>query len=152
MNTTENLRLWLRSCPALSEGNRFGIDFLGSNSTEYALYATPTAMTYKKDILGEVRFDSIQTLNYVFACRLPYSRDIQGNQENYDLFAAVVRWIEAQNISKAFPEIEEGAVLSIMPTLSPYVFEAGTDSGRYQIQLAIKYRRKSNVERMKING
>ena len=142
MNTTENLRLWLRSCPALSKENRFGIDFLGSNSTEYALYATPTAMTYKRDILGDVRFDPIQTLNYVFACRLSYSGDIQGNQTNYDLFAAVIRWIEAQNISQTFPEIEEGTVLSIMPTLSPYVFEAGTDSGRYQIQLKISYRRR----------
>lgn len=142
INTTENLRLWLRTCPALSARNRFGIDFLGSKSTEYALYAAPTAMTYKRDIFGEVRLDPIQTLNYIFACRLPFCGDIQGNQNNYDLFAKVIRWVEAQNIAQSFPQIEEGAVLSIMPTLSPYVFAAGTDSGRYQIQLAIKYKRK----------
>lgn len=140
-NTTENLRKWLRSCPALSAGNRFGVDFLGSDSTEYALYATPTSMVYKKDILGEVYPASVQTLNYIFACRMPYSRDIQGNQKNYDLFTQVIAWIEAQNLARNFPDIAEGKVLSITPTLSPYVYEAGTDTGRYQIQLAIKYKK-----------
>lgn len=141
MNTTEALRKWLRTCPALSPENRFGIDFLGSDSTEYALYATPTSMVYKKDILGDLYPAPVQTLNYVFACRLPYSRDIRGNQENYDLFTQVITWIEAQNLFKNFPEIAEGKTISITPTLSPYVYEAGTDAGRYQIQLAIKYKK-----------
>ena len=46
MNTTENLREWLRGCPALSKKNRFGVDFLGKGATEYALYCTPTSMTF----------------------------------------------------------------------------------------------------------
>ncbi len=43
---------------------------------------------------------------------------------------------------KTFPEIAEGRVLSIMPSLSPYVFDADSDSGRYQIQIKVRYRRK----------
>ena len=140
-NTTENLRLWLRSCPALSTENRFGIDFLGRDFTEYALYLTPTAITYKRDVLGDLYPAPVQTLNVVFACRLPYSGDIQGNMENYDLFSQVIAWIEAQNLIRNFPQIAEGKVLSITPTLSPYVYEAGTDTGRYQMQLAIKYKK-----------
>ena len=143
MNATENLREWLRGCPALSKKNRFGVDFLGKGATEYALYCTPTSMTFKTDVLGNKWYDPIQTLNYIFACKLLYSMDTKANQANYDLFAEVIRWIEQKNIAGDYPEIEEGTVRLIMPTLSPYVYEAGPDSARYQIQLAIKYKRRN---------
>lgn len=144
MNTTENLRLWLRQCPAISSKNRFGVDFMGQDPTEYTLYSSPTTLSYLTDILGNVYFKPVQELNYVFASLFAFSKDILQNLENLGFFADVIEWIYAQNITKNFPEIEEGTVLSIMPTLSPYVFDADSDSARYQIQIKIRYRRKSN--------
>ena len=140
--TTENLRLWLRTCPAISNIDRFNVDFMGQDPTEYAIYSTPSAINYKHDIVGNVYPDSIQELNYIFASLFAYSRDILQNLQNLGFFSDVISWIYQQNTEKNFPEIDEGTVLSIMPTLTPYVFDADSDSGRYQIQLKIKYRRK----------
>ena len=142
MNTTENLRLWLRQCPAISSSDRFGVDFMGQDPTEYTLYSTPTTLSYAHDVLGNIYFRPIQELNYVFASLFAFSKDILQNLANLGFFTDVIEWINEQNTKKNFPEIAEGTVISIMPTLSPYVFDADSDSGRYQIQLKIKYRRK----------
>ena len=141
INTTENLRLWLRTCPSISDVNRFGIDFAGKDPTEYTIYSSPTEISFKVDVTGGLYFTPIQELNYVFACLFPLSLDILQNLENLGFFSGVIDWIYQQNTSKNFPDIAEGRVISIMPTLSPYVIEAGADTGRYQIQLKIKYRR-----------
>lgn len=141
MNTTENLRTWLRSCPAISQINRFGVDFAGKDPTEYTIYSTPSTIRNIRDILGSVYIDPIQEVNYVFACLFPFSLDILQNLDNLGFFATVTEWIYEQNKAKNFPEIEEGRVMSIMPTMSPYVFDTDSDSGRYQIQLKITYRR-----------
>lgn len=142
VNTAENLRLWLRTCPAISKISRFNVDFMGQDPTEYAIYSTPTAITYQRDILGNVYPSSVQELNYIFASLFAYSKDILQNLQNLGFFTEVLNWIYAQNAIGNFPEIEEGTVMSIMPTLSPYVFDADSDSGRYQIQMKIRYRRK----------
>lgn len=141
LNTAERLRAWLRGCPAIQGVNRFGVDFMGQDPTEYAIYSVPTQVAYKTDILGDVYPAPIQELNYIFACRQPFSLDILQSLENLGFFAQVMEWIYARNTARDFPEIAEGKVVSIMPTLSPYVFEAGGKSGRYQIQLKLTYRR-----------
>lgn len=143
MNTTENLRMWLRTCPAIDKMSRFGIDNAGQDPTEYTIYSTPSTIAYKRDILGEVYIAPEQEVSYVFACLFPFSMDILQNLNNLGFFSEIMEWIYQQNKAKNFPEIEEGMVMSIMPTLTPYVFSADSDSGRYQIQLKIKYRRKS---------
>lgn len=139
-NTTENLRLWLRECPAISQIDRFGVDFLGQNPTEYTIFSVPSTIAYGKDILGELYVKPIQEINYIFACRFPFSKNILQNLDNLGFFTQVRNWIIAQNKQKNFPDIAEGIILSVIPTLTPYVFEAGSDSGRYQIQLKVTYR------------
>lgn len=140
-NTAENLRLWLRTCPSISGVNRFGVDFAGKDPTEYVIYSSPATIAYKTDIMGGIHFNPVQELNYVFACLFPLSLDVLQSLENLGFFSGVIDWIYQQNVKKNFPEIAEGRVISIMPTLTPYVFEAGSDTGRYQIQLKIQYRR-----------
>lgn len=152
INTTKNLRLWLRTCPAISTIDRFNVDFMGRGPVEYALYSSPTTMDSGIDVLGNVFLRPIQELNYIFQALFYYSKDIPQNLNNLEFFTDVINWIYQQNTMKNFPQIEEGTVLSIMPTLSPYVYDADSDSGRYQIQLKIRYRRKPDVERMKINA
>jgi hypothetical protein len=60
---------------------------------------------------------------------------------NHGFFDSVINWIIAQNKSKNFPEIADGEVISIMPSMTQYLFEAGANSGRYQISCKLKYRR-----------
>lgn len=140
INTAENLRLWLKSCPAISGADRFGVDFLGKDPSEYAIYTSPSPIKTSTDILGNVYLDPNQELNYTFVTLFPFSRDILQNLDNLGFFTEILQWIYLQNADRNFPEISEGRVLSIMPSLSPYVFDADSDSGRYQIQLKVRYR------------
>lgn len=52
-NSIDSLRQWFRQCPLLSKSNRFGADYLGENPTEYAIYASPSTLKYRENILGE---------------------------------------------------------------------------------------------------
>ena len=139
--TTDNLRQWLRSCPALDDTNRFCVDYLTQDVTEYALYSSPSPIKTKIDILGNVLYNNIQELNFVFASREPYSVDVLQNLQNLGFFDEVRNWIFAQNTVKNFPDISEGEVISLLPSTTQFIFEAGADNARYQIQLKITYRR-----------
>ena len=141
MSLAEALRDWFRSCPAVLPGNRFNVDYLPSNPTEYAIYVSPTAIKYKTDILGEVYVDPVQSVNFVFASRDAYSADTLQNLANLGFYDEVIAWMLSQNKHKNFPSIDEGRIISIMPTLTQYLFAAGASSGRYQISCTIKYRR-----------
>jgi len=140
-NTVENLREWLRTCPIVNDMQRFGVDYLGSDPTEYTVYTTPSPLNTFMDVLGNVAYRDQQTLNFIFASRDSYGSDTLQNLANLGFFDDVMAWIYEQNKTKNFPEIREGIVLSIMPTLTQYLFQAGADSGRYQIQCKIIYRR-----------
>jgi len=141
VNTTENIRNWFRACPAVAKGNRFRVDYLGDDPTEYAIFAVPSQLNSRTDILGNVAFDPKQTLNFIFASRSAYGADVLQNLENLGFFDEVRDWIYEQNKKKNFPVIREGAVESVTPTLTQYVMAPGTDAARYQIQCKITYRR-----------
>lgn len=135
------LRDWFRTCPALIDSNRFRIDYLAENPTEYALYTVPTTISYRENVLGEEVPNDIQILNIIFASKEQYGADIQQNLANLGFYDELVGWIISQNAERNFPLINEGRVKSIVPTLTQYVAEAGSDSAKYQIQLKLTYKR-----------
>lgn len=141
LSNAEHLRNWFRTCPALAEGNRFRVDYLAENPTEYALYAVPSQINYRENVLGEEVPLPVQTINYIFASKESYGADVEQNLANLGFYDEVVAWILVQNMQRNFPAINEGRVKSIVPTLTAYPIEIGSDAARYQIQLKITYRR-----------
>ncbi len=137
----EALRDWFRECPALQPGARFRADYLAENPTEYALYSSPSTISYHENVLGEEIPDEIQTLNFIFASRENFGADAKENLANLQFFEAVTAWVQEQNAIRHFPKLPEGAVRSIVPTLTAYPAEVGSDAAKYQIQLKITYRR-----------
>ena len=140
--TADVLRDWFRSCPAVKAENRFGVDNLNADPTEYAIYMSPSNLATGVDITGEVFVKSVQEQTFIFASREKHPRDVLQALANHGFYDSVIQWIIQQNKTKAFPEISGGTVISIMPTLTQYLFEAGANSGRYQISCKLKYRRK----------
>ena len=136
----DQVREWLNGCPALSVNNRFRVDFLAENATEYALYSAPSPLQYRENVLGEFVLRDIQTLNFIFASREAYGADVQQNLANLAFYEEVMAWIIEQNNLHNFPVISEGRVLTIVPTLTPFVVDGGVDSARYQIQIRMTYR------------
>ena len=141
LNDAEQLRAWFRNCPAIVEGNRFRMDYLAENPTEYALYAVPSQLNYRENVLGEEIPLPIQSVNYIFASKESYGADVEQNLANLGFYDEIVAWILEQNAQRNFPAINEGRIRSIVPTLTAYPIEVGSDAARYQIQLRITYRR-----------
>lgn len=141
LNNTELLRDWFRTCPAILKTNYFRVDYLAEKATEYALYAVPSALKTHENILGEEVINDIQTQNYIFASKETYGADIQQNLKNMQFYQEVTAWILEQNAARNFPKMQDGVVKSIVPTLTPYMVQAGSNVAKYQIQLKITYRR-----------
>ena len=141
--TVEALRDWFRQCPLLESGNRFGVDNLHADPTEYAIFMTPSSLATAVDITGEVYVKSVQERTFVFASREKHPSDMLQALANHGFYDGVISWIIQQNKLKNFPELPDGSVIYIMPSLTQYLFEAGANSGRYQISCKMKYRRKT---------
>ena len=142
VNNIEHLRKWFRTCPVLSRENHFRVDYLAEESTEYALYAVPTTIRYHENVLGEHVPNDIQVLDFIFASKAPYGANEKQNSENYGFYQDVTDWIIEQNSARNLPDINEGRVQSIIPTLTQYVSAPGASSAKYQIQIKVTYRRR----------
>ena len=120
VNNIESLRAWLRSCPALSSDNRFRINYLSENPTEYAIYASPSTIAYHENVLGESVPNDIQSLNFIFASKESYGAEVEANLASMGFYDDIVNWIIEQNAICNFPIINNGRVKSIVPTLTKY--------------------------------
>ena len=140
LNNVEQLRAWFRTCPAILDTNRFRVDYLAESPTEYAIYAVPSTISYHENVLGEEVPNSIQTINFIFASKESYGADVQQNLANMGFYDYVVAWVLEQNALRNFPEINDGVVKSIVPTLTAYPAQVGSDSAKYQIQLKMTYK------------
>lgn len=143
LNNTDQIRKWFRKCPALSENNRFRVDYLSESPTEYAIYASPSTIVYRENVLGEEVPADIQTLNFIFASKESYGADVQTNLANMGFYDDVVLWVLEQNALRNFPTINGGRVKSIVPTLTAFPAEIGNDTAKYQIQLRMTYKRQA---------
>ncbi len=141
VNNIEELRTWFRTCPEIAAGNRFGVNHVSEKPTEYAIYSVPSGLQYKENVLGERVLKDIQTENYIFASKENYGADIEQNIAVLGWYQAVIAWIIEQNNAGNFPNIAEGRVRSILPTLSAYPAQVGSSVAKYQIQIAVSYRR-----------
>lgn len=141
VNNTESLRNWFRKCPEISRNNRFRADYLAEGPTEYAIMSVPSTLKYHENILGEEVLDDDQVQNFIFASKEVYGADVQQNLANLAFYQSIVNWIIDRNNAKDFPEWDSGRIRSILPTLTAYPAQVGSNVAKYQIQLRINYRR-----------
>jgi hypothetical protein len=138
-NNTASVRTWLRRCPAIERARKFGVDYLAEDGS-YSLDATPTALKYQENILGEMVLQNKQEQNFVFASRDPYGDEFQQNLDNLGVMQDVSAWITGRNNARDFPDWEGGEVVGIVPTISGYPISMGSAFARYQIQIKVTYR------------
>lgn len=142
MTTVENIRSWLRGCPEIASDRYFTVDCINDDPDCYAISLAPSPISYKRDITGEMFIPAEQIVNYYFLASVEFSFDPQVNIANIAALERVVNWLYDQNFAKNFPDIAEGTVLTIMPTLTPYPVVQGASRAIYRISLQLKYRRK----------
>lgn len=132
---------WFRACPVLQQDRRLQTDYLAETPTEYSIFAVPSSIEYRENVLGEEVPADIQTVNYIFASRETYGADVVTNQANLIFFDEVIAWILRQNQRRNFPKMVGGRIRSIVPTLTGSPTEIGSSAAKYQIQIRITYRR-----------
>ena len=140
-SVAQALHEWFRGCPLLQTGSKVGVDYLADTQDQYAIYATPSSIRTRENVLGEEVPEDIQTLNFVFASHQPYGADTMQNIQNQEFYEGVVSWIWQQNNARRLPSIPCGTARSIVPTLTAFISDAGADTARYQISLKLTYRR-----------
>ena len=141
LSNAERLRQWFCGCPALAEGSRFHLDYLPENPTDYSLFAVPSEIVTRENVLGEEIPLEEQSVDWIFASKESYGPDVEQNLANLGFYDEVTEWIIRQNASRNLPTMNEGRVKSIVPTLTAYPIQQGSDVARYQIQLRLRYRR-----------
>ena len=139
MNTTENIRLWFLTCPTVSDVLKFGADYIGDDSTQCSIYSMPTTLTYTTDIIGNIKYNAKQKLNFMFVLQAPYGDDVEQNLDNLDFFSKVSEWMYTQNSNHSFPTIAEGDVISLMPVKTSFVATAKANYAMYQMQCTLEY-------------
>lgn len=141
VNNAESLRAWFRTCPTISGSNRFRTDYLAESPTEYAIFSVPSVLRSHENILGETVLDDEQTQNFIFASKEVYGADIQQNLANLAWYQGITEWIIAKNNAGEFPEWQDGKIKAILPTLTAYPAQVGSNAAKYQIQIKVNYRR-----------
>lgn len=135
------LQEWFRACPLLQGGARVGVDYLPDTPTEYAVYATPSSIRTRENVLGEEIPEDVQTQNFTFAAKEPFGADIHQNILNQAFFEGIIEWVWEQNAAQSLPRVQNAHVRSVVPTLTAFIADASGDVARYQISLKITYRR-----------
>ena len=142
INNTEKLREWLIACPyiAASAAKYFGADYMGNNSTEYAVISVPSSFRYRENILGKRVLREKQEQNFIFAAKVPFSKDVRQNLSNLGFFQDVANWIYQQNEAGNFPEWDGGTITAIECTNTGAPVQTGANEARYQFQIRITYK------------
>ena len=144
INDIVELRKWFKSCPAISEklaGNHsIGINFLSEKPKDFAVFSVPSNLVFRENVLGERIINDIQTQNYIFASQETYGKDTTNNAAVLAWYQSIMTWIIEQNNARNYPEMDEGPITSILPTLTAYPATVGSNTAKYQIQLAVRYR------------
>lgn len=141
VNNVESIREWLAGCPALDAESPFSVDYFGGTPVEYAIFSVPSAIRYHDNVLGERVPDAVQAIDYIFGSIEAYGPDVAQNAANLKLYQDVVQWMLDQNAARNFPELAEGRITAVEPTLTGYPIEAAANTARYQINIKITYRR-----------
>lgn len=136
----KSLREWLRTCPEIDSGKFFRVDYIDDDPHSYAIYTSPSSISYKTDILGDLFVDPVQTVNYYLRASFQIGENAADNMANLAALNGMVEWMKEQNFAKHLPEIPEGKVVSLLPTLTPYPMAQGASAAVYQISIQLKYR------------
>lgn len=136
---TENLLDWFKTCPVFEVKKKFLIDNLGVDPTQYAIFSTPSELSYSEYFSGKV-LKPIQTLNFVLASRNYYSLEVMQNLSNIGFFEELQKWVIEQNIIKNLPLIEEGTTRNVTINNTLYLMQADEKTAQYQVQCSIVYR------------
>lgn len=129
------LRAYFLACP-LTGDNRLGVDYLPEQGIAYSIDATPATEILQQYVGGS----SLRQYQFVFRSVNDYGPDVLQNIANSGFFERLSAWMEQQTKARSLPELGAGRTARRLEAMSTgYLFTAGPDVGKYQIQCRLVY-------------
>ena len=128
------IRTYLCGFPGLKDG-LFGVDYLGAEATEYTVEAVPCDPVFRQYTDG----GCMKQFLFLFGSREWYSADAAQNTENLGFYEEFERWIRKNNYDGILPDLDDREAYGIEVMTGGYVFDADTNTARYQMQLRLTY-------------
>lgn len=136
MAIIQAIRDYIATCPLLSDGAILGVDQLGESGVAYTVDTTPCTPIVQSYTDGGTK----RQFQFVFGSREKYGTKVLENIENSNFYDEFADWIERNNWNGVFPDLGDYRTpYRVEITSSGYVFDAGDDTARYQIQLNLYY-------------
>lgn len=132
----EAIRTWISACPLLKEHALLSVDQLVADAVGYTIDAVPCDPIVTQYVDGS----SVRQLLFVFASREKYGTTTAQNIANSEFYEKFSEWIQKQSRIGLLPELGDyRSAQQIEITSSSYVYDTGTGTARYQIQLRFTY-------------
>lgn len=129
------LREYFLACP-LTGDSRLGVDYLPEQGVAYSIDATPATEVLQQYVGGS----SLRQYLFVFRSVNDYGPDALQNLANSGFFERLAAWMERQTKARALPDLGPGRTARRLEAMSTgYLFTAGPDTGKYQIQCRLVY-------------
>lgn len=131
------LREYFLACP-LTGDSRLGVDYLPERGVAYSIDTTPA-----NNILRPYFRGSLRQYLFVFRSVQDYGSETLQNMANSGFFEELAAWMAAQTKARKLPVLPPGMTArSIEAQSTAYLFTAGPDAGKYQIQCRLVYYQK----------
>ena len=130
-----SLRDYFLKCP-LTGDSILGVDYLPERGIAYSIDTTPANEIVERYISGS----SLRQYLFVFRSVNDYGSQALQNMSNSGFFERLAAWLERQSKLRNLPVLGAGQFPRRIEAQSTgYLFTAGTDTGKYQIQCRLIY-------------
>lgn len=130
------IRTWLRNCPFIGDDDRFNINYLDASPICFSIEETPNSPVITTYLDGS----TIREKNWVLASTQDYSPDSLQQLANSGFWENFSAWVEKQNKQRIFPQMDEGQIpRKIEISTTHYLYQADTNTARYQLQMKLTY-------------
>ena len=139
MKIIESIRKYIGELDCLSSlGKVININYLADDSDSFSIEEIPSNPILKKYVDGS----SVRQFQFVFSSREPYGPEILQNLENSGFYEDFANEIENRNKNGLLPLLEDPLEsLEIRVESTSYIVSVTEDTGMYQINLRLKYRK-----------
>lgn len=135
MSIIDAIRKFLKTYPPLANG-RLNIDFLPENAKSYSVFLEPCEEITGHYITGKPKRQCV----FVLTSTDVHSSEINQNAVNLKFYDKFRAWMQDQNLSRNYPELDGYEVTWIETTSPGYLYTNEiNDMARYQIQCRMTY-------------
>lgn len=133
-NLIESIRKFILACPFLQDG-RVNVDYIGEDMG-YSIDPLPCDPIVQRYTDGGVK----KQFQFAFTSQEEYDQDARINIENSGFFQKFAEWLEEQDFTGSFPELEEGKIPVSLETLySGYLYDVNGVKAKYRIECRLIY-------------